>query len=203
MLDYIDKTLNYYEENAQSYFKEWNNDFLQNYDFTVPDRFLSYLTAGVHILDLGCGFGRDSKYFLDNGYSVTSIDGSKELCKIASEFLGISVLNLNFLNIDFENEFDGVFATASLLHLNNEDLKTFLVKIHRSLKKNGILFCSFKVGNQYRINERFFNDMTREKFETILSEIPGLFDIVETWESEPYKNHRNFINFILRKNDTV
>lgn len=109
------------------------------------------------------------------------------------------MLNLNFLNINFENEFDGVFACASLLHLNNEDLKMVLIKIFKALKNKGILYCSFKTGNNYRMNERFFNDMTKEKFKTILSEIPDLFDIVKIWENKQYKNNRNFINFILRK----
>lgn len=199
MPNYIDKTLDYYEKNAENYFKEWNDNFLKNYNFTIPDIFLSYLNKNACILDLGCGFGRDSKYFLDKGYKVIAIDGSKELCNIASKLLKIPVLNLNFLDIDFENKFDGVFACASLLHLNDEDLKKVLIKIYKSLKNNGILYCSFKMGNKVRIEERYFNDMTREKFESILSEIPNLFNIIDVWESEQFKTHRKFINFILRK----
>ena len=49
------------------------------------------------------------------------------------------------------------------------------------------------------MNERFFYDMIKEKFKTILSELPDLFDIVKIWENKQYKNHHNFINFILRK----
>ena len=46
--------------------------------------FLSYLDPEARILDLGCGSGRDSRYFLDQGYKVTSVDGSVKLCAIDS-----------------------------------------------------------------------------------------------------------------------
>lgn len=62
---------------------------MKNYDFTIPDIFLSYLRDGDNILDLGCGPGRDSKYFLEHGYKVTAIDGSKKFCDMASKILNI------------------------------------------------------------------------------------------------------------------
>ena len=52
----------------------------------IQDRFLAYLSPGSHILDLGCGTGRDSKLFLDRQYKVTALDGSPELCKTAKAF---------------------------------------------------------------------------------------------------------------------
>ena len=42
----------------------------------------------AHILDLGCGSGRDSKAFLQQGYKVTAMDGSQVLCQLASETIG-------------------------------------------------------------------------------------------------------------------
>lgn len=41
-------------------------------------------SSNAHIIDLGCGSGRDSKAFINKGYKVTAVDGSKELAKIAS-----------------------------------------------------------------------------------------------------------------------
>ena len=61
-------------------------------DFTVvQERFTKMLPVGSRILDFGCGSGRDAKYFLEKGYQVTAIDGSAELCRLASEFTGIEV----------------------------------------------------------------------------------------------------------------
>lgn len=34
-----------------------------------------YVEPGGHILDVGCGSGRDAKYFIDKGYQVTAFDG--------------------------------------------------------------------------------------------------------------------------------
>ncbi len=200
MQDYMKKTLDYYDTNAEDYKREWTDEFLANYDFTIPDIFLSYLPNGASILDLGCGTGRDSKYFLNRGYKVTAVDGSKEFCKMASAFLNMPVRELNFLDMDYNNEFDGVFACASLLHLDNKDLINVLERTHKSLKNNGILYCSFKLGSDTRFDEknRFYNDMTEEKFNTILNMLNVKYNLLETWESNQYKSPTKFINFILR-----
>ena len=50
----------------------------------VQNRFLDKLHPGAEILDYGCGSGRDTKYFLEQGCKVTAIDGSQKLCKLAS-----------------------------------------------------------------------------------------------------------------------
>ena len=55
MKDYIENTLNYYDENIEKYYKTWNVDFVNEYDFDVTDIFLSYLNNNSYILDLGCG----------------------------------------------------------------------------------------------------------------------------------------------------
>lgn len=47
------------------------------------DRFLRCLPPKAHLLDAGCGAGRDTQAFLTAGYQVTAIDASKELAKIA------------------------------------------------------------------------------------------------------------------------
>ena len=199
MQEYMKKTLDYYEANAQDYKNQWTDDFLANYDFTIPDIFLSYLPNKASILDLGCGTGRDSKYFLEHSYKVTAVDGSKEFCKMASKFLNMPVRELNFLDMDYSNEFDGVFACASLLHLETKDLINVLELIHKSLKNNGILYCSFKLGNNIRIDEknRLYNDMTVEKLNTILNKLNVKYNLLKTLESNQYKLPTKFINFIL------
>ena len=39
MQEYMKKTLEYYENNAKNYKNEWTDDFLKNYNFTVPSIF--------------------------------------------------------------------------------------------------------------------------------------------------------------------
>lgn len=199
MKDYIKDTLNYYDNNIDSYKKLWLDDFSSNYNFEIPDIFLSYLNKNGKILDLGCGTGRDSKYFKELGYLVKSIDGSKEMCKLASNLLNEKVQQLNFLDINYKDEFDGVFACASLLHLSNEDLLTVLKKISNALKENGILYTCFKYGDSTRVDKgRFYNDMNEEKFINILNNVEDL-KILKTWVTVQYKSDTKFINYIIRK----
>ena len=201
MEKYMKKTLEYYENNAEDYAKQWTDDFLKNYDFAIPDIFLNYLHDDDRILDLGCGTGRDSKYFLEKVYKVTVIDGSKKFCDMASKFLGIPVANINFLDMNYTEEFSGVFACASLLHLEDKDLIKVLESIHKALKKDGILYCSFKKGNRTRFDEkaRFYNDMKEEKFNILLNKLNVKYYLLKTWENDQYQSSTKFINFILRK----
>lgn len=199
MKDYIKNTLDYYDKNIGIYKELWLNDFSKNYNFEIPDIFLSYLEESSHILDLGCGTGRDSKYFLDKGYQVTSIDGSKEMCNVARSLLNREVEQINFLDMNYKNEFEGIFACASLLHLSNEDLLEVLKKISNALKQNGILYTCFKYGDSTRVDKgRFYNDMNEEKFLDLIKNVEDL-KIIRSWITEQYKTDTKFLNYIIKK----
>lgn len=101
---------------------------------------------------------------------------------------------MNYINV-----FDNVFACVSFLHLNNDDLIKCLYKIKKSLRDNGVFYASFKYGEEERFDDRYFNDMTEDKFVDICS-IVGDFEVLKVWKNKQYKKHRQFINFILRKN---
>ena len=199
MEKYIENTLRYYDENFKVYSEEWSNNFTDNFNFENPNIFISYLRDGAYVLDLGCGHGRDTMYFIEKGYKVKAIDGSLEMCRLASKNTGINVEQINFLDMNYDNEFDGIFASASLLHLNNNDLIIVLKKISKALKENGILLASFKYGELERFKgERFFNDMTEDKFRKICNNVSNL-RIVRVFGNDGYENHSSFINFVLKK----
>ena len=119
------KTLQFYNQNSDAYVLE---TAFVNFQ-TVQDKFLEYVPTGSFILDVGCGSGRDSKYFLDKGYKVEAIDGSIELCKRASEFTGIQVQYKMFHEIDAMNRYDAVWASASLLHCPSIDLPNIFYRV--------------------------------------------------------------------------
>ena len=73
-------TLEYYNSKA----KEFVLDTVDVTFTEIQEIFLEYIPVGAKILDFGCGSGRDTKYFLSKGYNVDAMDGSEELCKIAS-----------------------------------------------------------------------------------------------------------------------
>ena len=195
MKEYINDTIKYYNDNCENFKSKWDN-----YLFDIPNTFAEYLKDDAYVLDLGCGTGRDSLYFKEKGFKVKCIDGSVNMCKIASEALGQEVENKNYLDIDYKDLFDGVFACASLLHLKDEDLKIVLKKVYDSLKFNGRMYASFKYGNDERFEDgRFFNDMTLDKFNRLMNETECNFEIIKAWNTSQYGTDSEFLNLLLKK----
>lgn len=191
-------TLQYYNENAKSFI---DNTIAVNFKYT-QDKFLHYLAPSAYILDFGCGSGRDTKAFLEQGYQVDAIDGSEEFCKFASEFTGIQVKHMYFQELSDVEKYDGIWACSSILHLPVEELKEILIKIARALKSEGVLYTSFKYGDFEGIrNGRYFTYMTIDKFNQLLTEL-NVFKLEEHWETKdvrPGREDEEWLNLILRK----
>lgn len=68
--------------------------------YETQNRFSTLLPERGYILDFGCGSGRDTKYFLEQGFYVDATDGSEEMCHIASNYTGIQVRRLLFEELD-------------------------------------------------------------------------------------------------------
>lgn len=191
-------TITYYNQNATIFASSTANvEFHQ-----IQDAFLQRLSPGAHILDLGCGSGRDTKYFLSKGFQMDAADGSEELCKIASEYTGIPVKHMLFHEMDVHNMYDGIWACASILHVAKKDLPDIFARIHRALKDEGIFYTSFKYGTfEGSRGERYFTDFTEETFREFLGHIPG-FQIEQCWQtadSRPDRSDEKWLNLILRK----
>ena len=210
------KTAFYYEDHAKEYAAlTVKADMSPAYD-----RFLAYLPAGAAILDAGCGSGRDSLCFMKKGYAVTMLDASEEMCKCAEVLTGQKALHKNFDEIDFADKFDGIWACASLLHVPEKYLASVLIKFWRALKRDGVLYASWKYGEAERSDgERFYCDMTEEKLRNVLARLgmeacegleankglkahAGLFDCLECWVAEdslPSGREQKWLNVVLRK----
>ena len=192
------KTLEYYNQCAKDY-----NELTLNIEFEHKrEMLLKYLKPGAHILDLGCGSGRDSKAFLQKGYQVTALDGSKELCKIASENIGQEVICQLFDELEETNTYDGVWACASLLHLPTDELKKVIQKVEQSLKKGGYFYASFKYGEfEGERDGRYFNDFTEESFKNLLAEFPNLKiqEVEVTTDVIPGRENVSWLNLIMKK----
>ena len=175
----------YYNNNAKHFFEGTvHADMTEHYAV-----FLQKLPKGAHILDAGCGSGRDSLYFVKQGYKVMAMDASKELCKLAEQYIGQPVLNLKFQDIAFDNTFDGIWACASLLHVPSEELEKVLKNLKKALKQNGILYASFKYGDfEGERNGRYFHDLTEERAEKLFTKV-GL-NIEKMWITKDVREDR-------------
>ena len=194
----MQNTIEYYEQNAKSYIEG-----TQNVDFTeIQDAFLGLLPEKAVILDLGCGSGRDTKYFLEQGYSVDATDGSLELCKAASNYTGIKVKHMYFQELDECEKYDGIWACASVLHLKKQELPGIFRKMSTATKKNGIIYLSFKYGNFEGVrNGRYFTDMTEEGMSMLLADFLEL-KVEQQWITGDVRAGRGderWLNMILRK----
>lgn len=191
-------TLIYYNHNAEEFYKDTVNvNFI-----TMQKHFLSKLKNGAHILDFGCGSGRDTKYFLEQGYHVEAVDGSVELCRRAAEYTGIEVKNMLFQELAEADKYDGIWACSSILHLPVEELADVMRRMADALKDQGIIYTSFKYGTfAGERNGRFFTDMTEETFADFLGDIKGLA-VEEQWTTSdvrPGRGEEKWLNLILRK----
>ena len=191
-------TLSYYNARAQEFVQ---GTVAVNFHIT-QDRFLAQLEKGASILDFGCGSGRDTKYFLERGYGVEATDGSAELCKLASEYTGISVKQLLFDELEAVEKYDGIWACASILHLAWDDLVAVMRKMERAVRSGGIIYTSFKYGQfSGERNGRFFTDLDEEGLARLLKEVGGLA-VKELWitgDVRPGRGEEKWLNVLLKK----
>lgn len=194
----MNKTLSYYNTNTSSFIES-----TQSVQMTEAwNRFTSKLAPSSLILDFGCGSGRDTKYFLEKGYSVEATDGSSELCTAASKFTGITVKQVLFQDWKSDAKYNGIWACSSILHLNKQELKAVIGNIQDALLPAGIFYTSFKYGNfEGERNGRYFTDLTEVSFAELINEVTG-FEIVEEWitsDVRPGREEEKWLNVILRK----
>ncbi len=193
-----DDTIAYYNLNAQKFVSD---TVCVDFEATQK-RFTDKLPDNAFILDFGCGSGRDTKYFLAQGYQVDASDGSLELCRLASEYTGINVKNMLFQDLSAKETYDGIWACSSILHLPNYELTDIMRKMTAALKNKGIIYTSFKYGTfEGERNGRYFTDMTEEIFDGLIAETEGL-TIEEHWltfDVRPNRGEERWLNLILRK----
>ena len=194
----ITSTLNYYNTKVLDFVSD-----TADVKFTeIQDVFLDYITIGGRILDFGCGSGRDTKYFLNKGYDVDAIDGSEELCKIASEYTGVNVKQMLFEELDAMELYDGIWACASILHMEKQHLPNILKRMEAATKKGGVVYLSFKYGTfEGDKNGRYFTYLTEESFKELLIDVQQLF-IDKLWitsDVRPGRGEEQWLNVVLRK----
>lgn len=164
--------------------------------------FLALLPQGARILDAGCGSGRDSLQFKQRGYRVTAFDGSEEMVRRAAEYSGLPVLHLTFSQVAFVEEFEGIWANASLLHVPLAEMDDVLRRMTRALAPGGIFYLSFKWGEgQKTRGGRLFSDFTEERLRELLQRHPDLQE-VRIWKSEdvrPTKQGEFWCNGIVKR----
>lgn len=205
----VNQVISYYDKNAKEFCratKDADMSFCRN-------RFLHLLEQKddintiknnklkMHILDAGCGSGRDAKAFLDAGYQVTALDASRKICEEAQKLIKQEVLCLKFEELQFQQEFDGIWACASLLHVSFAEISEVLIRFLNALKEGGVLYASFKYGRGVRIDkERLFFNYEEPTLINLMTNNGFLVeDIFLTQDVRKNRENEQWINVLAKK----
>jgi len=123
------------------------------------------LLKGKHILDLGCGAGIDSAFFLSKGLKVTSVDLSERMIELCKK-KGVEAKKMDIEALDFKKEsFIGIWAVTSLLHIKKENLPKVIRELYQLLEQEGILYVCVKKGEGEEImgDGRYFAYYQKEE----------------------------------------
>lgn len=194
--DHIQTTIKTYDKTAPEYIVK-----VQAYA-PEPERekFISLVKPGGKILDAGCGSGRDANYFASKGFTVTGIDLSDGLLSYAREHAhpGATFQKMDLRTITLNTSFDGIWASASLLHLKRDEFVPVLRNFQHMLMPGGILFLLMKEGTEEQLvtsgtisgETRFFTYYMSDDLRQIL-EGAG-FTIIDqfTWDQKDRNDER-------------
>lgn len=194
------ETVSYYEANARRFFENTRNIDMES----IYESFLSVLPPGGHILDAGCGSGRDSRAFLERGYEVTALDASEAMVELASQHFGRPVLHMSFDQVRFRERFDGIWACASLLHVPAHNMAKVLGQLGMALKVGGVMYASFKYGEGEAVKDgRLFNDYDEGSLRNLLRNHLE-FVILKLWRTTDLRtgcNKVTWLNVLLHRTE--
>jgi hypothetical protein len=107
-----------------------------------------------------------------------------------------------FQDLSASSQYDGIWACASILHLNKEDLKDVMRKISVALKPGGVLYVSFKYGIfEGMRGGRYFTDYNEEQLGVFMEQISEL-QVFETWvtnDVRPGREEEQWINILAMR----
>lgn len=175
-----------WREGVRGYYERDAADYCQStVDLDMAGQraaFTAWLPSGGRVLDLGCGSGRDLRAFKDAGFEAAGLDISSRMADWARDYAQAPVLVADLLDIPTPDAaFDGVWASASLLHLRRRDLPRALREIRRVLSPRGVAFVSLKRGEGEAIDaqSRYFTLVSDPDIDRMLADA-GLHVVTST-----------------------
>lgn len=189
--------MNFYHTNAQEY---CNRTF--SIDLThLYKRVLPYVRPSGKVLDIGCGSGRDSLYFHNNGFDVTGLDVSLPMIECAKKLTDdkFPIKHKHILDCyDLPQlEYNLIWCCASMILIDKDFHKAVLGWFIDSLAVGGVLYASFKRGENTRIvdgmiHTHLTDDFVKDAFKSFLNA-----SIIEYWITEA--SGTEWINVLVRR----
>jgi len=190
----------FYSENVEKMAESYNDDKLPEEFLQMRKRFSEMVEDGK-ILDAGCGTGRDTEFFNEEGLKAVGIDIAEGMIEFAKENKKGEFKIMNLKNTEFADDyFNGVWCSASIFFMNEEQMKRSLDELSRVLKGQGILYISFKTGDGKYVKKRWGEKV--EEYHISVEEAKKMlenagFDIVDFIESKSNTDNE-FVNFFCK-----
>ncbi len=151
MSNKLDATIATYDQQAQEFSNYFRSLTARNKDIDAAFNLLGESDAKRNILEIGCGDGRDAEVILEHHCNYVGFDISKELIKIAKQHVPDGKFEIgDARTYKYSSGHDIVFAFASLLHLDKQELQNVIRSVHESLKPGGVFYISLKMAESYQ-----------------------------------------------------
>jgi len=127
------------------------NNFYKDFKLDKPSNFAKYvkkkITKNSSILDVGCGNGRDTFFFLKNSLYAVGIDKSviainNNKLKVKNNFFRINICKKK-INLKI-GKFDNIYARFFLHAISGKDQEIFFSNIKKLSKKKTRIFLEFR-----------------------------------------------------------
>ena len=195
-------TTDYYQKNYKEFFDRTAtidpSSFLSSFVNAIP--------AGISILDVGCGSGRDLLWLKNQGFNVTGFEKSTGLASLAQKHSGCEVINGDFETYDFSKySFDAILASGALVHVPHKNLPRVLANIINAFQKKSSLdkymYISLKTGSGIKkdLRNRIFYLWDDETLKNLFADLE--FTIIDAAKSESVANSKDlWIGYVLKLN---
>ena len=143
--------------NEKYWVRHMKNDDLDHVDdIWVAEYEDVFMPHKGKLLDLGCGIGQYSEYFMGKGFDVVAGDISPR----ALEFLSHKNPDIKTVTLDMteplsfaDNSFDVVFANLSIHFFSQKDTEALIAEVKRILKNGGLFIGSCNSSKAYKCIE--------------------------------------------------
>jgi SAM-dependent methyltransferase len=138
-----------------------------------------------HVVEVGCGAGRDGRVMAEAGLEYTGVDLSHTGVEICRK-LGLAAHEASAAQLPLpSNSYDAGWSMSTLMHLPDPGMEHALAELGRVVKSDGILevgvWGGTKDGERVDSHGRYFRQRTDEELRARLSTI-GEVVAFDTWQ---------------------
>ncbi len=193
--------IDYYEANAFKY-----------HESTIginPSSFLEPLArrlpSAAAILDVGCGSGRDLRWFKERGFRPIGIERSPSLAELARNHSGCPVMEANFETHDFSDcPVDALVLVGALVHIPHNRFEQVLDHLLKALRPGGHALITLKEGRGIteKSQERFFYLWQDPDLRAIFDRL-SLTVVDFSRQTSKIRETDIWLGYVLKKNEQI